>query len=457
MRAIRGLAISLIVCLLPAALRADDGTPEFVRAYIAAHSGGVPSFARQTGLACSACHYQFLTLTPLGRRFKLNGYILTNQRSITETDSTNGGRLDLNPFAMLSAMATASLTHTQGALPDAQNDAVALPQELSVFLAGRISSNVGVFSQFTYAGADGAFGIDNLDFRFANKTTVGGGTEVVYGVTLHNNPTIQDLWNTTPGWGFPFIGSEGAPAGAAATLIDGGLSQNVLGLGGYTLVGNLVYGELTVYRSAFQGTTAPSSATGAIHGVAPYWRLALQKEWDHRYLMVGTFGLRTSLFPDALSGPRNTFSDVGLDAQFETKAGRGNLVARGSWIRESQTLDATFAGGGSANPKNTVKTFRLNASYYPQQWLGLTGGYFQTDGTRDAVLYAPAPVTGSANGDPKTNGFIGEVDFNPWENTRLGVQYTGYANFNGLSTNYDGSGRNASGNNTLFLFLWVAF
>ena len=457
MRSLRSLVVSLFLGVLPAAAHAGGGTPDFLRTYIARYAAGVPSFARQTGLACSACHYQFLTLTPFGRRFKLNGYTLTNQRPITETDSTNGGRLDLNPFSMVSAMATASLTHTQDTLPDAQNDAVALPQELSVFLAGRITSKVGVFSQFTYGSADGGFGIDNLDFRFANTTTLGGGTDVVYGVTLHNNPTIQDLWNTTPGWGFPFIGSEGAPAGTAATLIDGGLSQNVLGFGGYALVGKLVYGELTVYRSAFQGTTAPSSATGAIHGVAPYWRLAVQKEWEHRYLMVGTFGLHTSMFPDVLSGPRNTFSDIGLDAQFETRAGSGNLVARGSWIRESQTLDASFAAGGSANPKNTLKTFRFNTSYYPRQWLGLTGGYFQTDGTTDAGLYAPASVTGSANGNPKTNGFIGEVDFNAWENTRLGAQYVGYSNFNGLSTDYDGSGRNASGNNTLFLFVWIAF
>lgn len=457
MRATRALVVSLILCLLPAVAQAGGGAPDLVRAYIARYTAGVPSFARQTGLACSACHYQFLALTPFGRRFKLNGYTLSNQRPITETDSTNGGRLDLNPLALISTMASASLTHVKDTLPDEQNNAVALPQEFSVFLAGRISSKMGVFSQFTYAGADGGFGIDNLDFRYANTTTFGSGTNVTYGVTLNNNPTTQDLWNTTPGWGFPFIGSEGAPSAAAGTLIDGGLSQNVLGLGGYALVGNLVYGELTAYRSAFQGTTAPSSATGAIHGVAPYWRLALQKEWEHRYLMVGTFGLHTSIFPDVLIGPRDTYSDIGLDAQFETRAGSGNLVARGSWIRESQTLDATFAAGGSANAKNTLKTLRFNTSYYPRQWLGLTGGYFQTDGTADALRFAPDPVTGSANGNPKTNGFIGEVDFNPWENTRIGLQYVGYSNFNGQSTNYDGSGRNASGNNTMFLFLWVAF
>jgi hypothetical protein len=33
----------------------------------------VPSFARQTGLACEACHTVFPELTPFGRQFKANG------------------------------------------------------------------------------------------------------------------------------------------------------------------------------------------------------------------------------------------------------------------------------------------------------------------------------------------------------------------------------------------------
>jgi hypothetical protein len=458
MRAIAAI-LSVLYIMLPASLSATDDPNALVRAYVASRTTAwhLPSYARQTGLACSACHYQFLTLTPFGRKFKLNGYTLTNLPALVDKDSTvNGGRLSLSPFSMFSAMVTAALTHVSDDIPDTQNDAVALPQELSGFLAGRITSKVGIFSQFTYAGADGAFGIDNVDIRYANKTSIGD-REMAYGFTVNNNPAVQDLWNTTPAWGFPFIGSEGAPGGAASTMIDGGLSQNVLGLGGYTMIGGLVYGELSVYRSAFQGAAAPSAETGAIHGVAPYWRLALQKEWEHQYLMLGTFGLHTSLFPDVLTGPRNTYSDVGLDAQFESNVGTGNLVVRGAWIHERQTLDATFAAGGSANPSNTLKVLRLNASYYPRQWLGMTGGYFDTRGSTDATLYAPADVEGSSNGSPKTNGFVAEVDFNPWENARLGLQYTGYANFNGGKTNYDGSGRDASGNNTLYAFTWLAF
>src|SRR5947207_9631370 len=35
----------------------------------------VPSFARQTGLPCSGCHYMPPELNPAGRRFKLLGYV----------------------------------------------------------------------------------------------------------------------------------------------------------------------------------------------------------------------------------------------------------------------------------------------------------------------------------------------------------------------------------------------
>ena len=460
-RSRRWLAVVLLLAGVPLPARADS-LDDMVRAYVIARSSGraaeatrVPSYARQTGLACSACHYQFLALTPFGRKFKLNGYTLTDRTLITEKDSTNGGKLSLSPFSLLSAMATAGMTNLNDAVPDTQNDAVSLPQELSVFLAGQITSKVGFFSQLTYSGAEASVGIDNLDFRYANHTS--GSTQVVYGLTLNNNPTVQDLWNSTPAWGYPFIGSDAAPAPMASPVIDGAFSQNVLGLGAYTMIGGLVYAEFSVYRSAIQGQAAPDIASGAIGGVAPYWRLALQKDWGKQYLMIGTYGMYASVYPDALTGPTNAFTDIGVDAQFETKAGRGNVVARTSWIHEDQTLDAAVASGGATAASNSLSTVRFNVSYYPIQWLGVTAGYFQTTGSTDPALYPANPVDGSANGSPKTTGFIAELDFNPWENTRVGLQYTAYGDFNGGTTDYDGSGRNASGNNSLFLFVWLVF
>src|SRR4051794_24235841 len=66
---------------------------------LALRTARIPSFARQTKLACSVCHYQFPELTPFGRLFKLNGYTLTGLTPITSTqDSTKAATLELAPI-----------------------------------------------------------------------------------------------------------------------------------------------------------------------------------------------------------------------------------------------------------------------------------------------------------------------------------------------------------------------
>jgi len=45
----------------------------------------------------------------------------------------------------------------------------------------------------------------------------------------------------------------------------------------------------------------------------------------------------------------------------------------------------------------------------------------------------------------------------PWQNLRFQFQYVAYSKFNGASRNYDGAGRNASDNNTLYFLTWVLF
>jgi hypothetical protein len=43
-----------------------------------------PSFARQTGMACEACHTVYPELTHFGRVFTPNGYILTNVKQVRD-------------------------------------------------------------------------------------------------------------------------------------------------------------------------------------------------------------------------------------------------------------------------------------------------------------------------------------------------------------------------------------
>ena len=423
----------------------------------------VPGFSRQTGLACSACHFQFPQLTPFGRLFKLNGYTMTALTTIRShaADTTKRETLGLLPIPPVSAMAVASLTTTRTAIPGTQNSTASFPQQASIFVAGAIAPHVGIFSQFTYAAADGSLGIDNVDIRYANHTTVGE-HDLLYGVSLNNNPTVQDVWNTVPAWGFPFMSSGVAPSGNAATLIDGGFGQQVVGLGAYALWNSLLYTEVTAYRSAPQGAAGPldSTAVNAVHGVMPYWRVALQHQFDAGYLMVGTFGIAGSLYPSGVTGLTNRHTDLGFDAQFERPAGDGGaVIMRSSFIRESRTLSALVAEdpAAAANVSNRLSTLRVNATYQPNTTYGFTAGLFGTGGTTDTLLYSPGAITGSAIGSPSTRGYLAELSVNPWQNVRIAGQYTGYTRFNGASQNYDGNGRNARGNGTFYLYTWIAY
>ena len=84
--------------------------------------------------------------------------------------------------------------------------------------------------------------------------------------------------------------------------------------------------------------------------------------------------------------------------------------------------------------------------------------YFRTPGNADDLLYNTGEaVTGSATGSPKTSGYILELDWLPRRDVRFLLQYTAYRNFNGSRTDYDGFGRNASDNNTLYVLGWFMF
>lgn len=430
-------------------------------AAIANATARIPSFSRQTGLACSACHNQFPQLTPFGRLFKLNGYTMNGLKNIVAGDSTRPS-LSLVPIPPLSAMIVTSLTHTSKAAPEAQNNSAMFPEQASLLLGAAITPRIGAFVQFTYEAQEGAIGIDNVDLRYANHTTVAA-KDLLIGVTMHNNPTVQDVWNTVPAWSYPFMSSSTAPSPVASTLLEGNLGQQVIGLGGYALWDNLLYAELTAYRSAQQGTHAPldSGSQDVVDGVIPYGRLALQHAFENTYFMIGGFGVAGArIFPSGVTGATDHFTTLGLDAQLEQKLDQGGamLIGRTSFIHEKQTLDATFAAEEAENARATLNSFRANVSYLPSTRMSGTVGYFNTSGSTDTLRYAPGELTGSRTGSPNTNGFIGELDFNAWQNTRLGLQYTAYRLFNGASDAYDEvGGRKASHNNTMYLYAWVAF
>jgi len=427
----------------------------------------VPSFARQTGFACEACHTVFPELTPFGRRFKLNAYAVDNLPQVSGMTPSKEQTLLLNQLPPLSLMLQFSYTSTGKALPDsaiagaeAKNGQVLLPQQASLFYAGRIAPELGGFVQITYDGVDNGFVWDNTDVRYAHVAN----DKMLWGISFNNNPTVQDPWNSTPAWTSPFDQTSSvAPGPGAATLLDGSqFDMSTAGLSVYAFINNSVYAELGAYHSAPNGFGQIDSTVDVpvINGLAPYWRLAYERQWDRKSWEVGAYGMEAKVFPAdgtfALAGATDKYSDWAVDSQFQYIGDEHLLTLTGTYISEKQTLDATSAATGS-NASNDLKTLRLNASYYYQRKYGAALGYFSTTGSEDAVLYAPNPLDGYANNKPDSKGWIAELDWVPYQNTKFALQYTMYNKFNGGSTDYDGAGRDAKDNNTLYLLSWINF
>ena len=289
---------------------------------------------------------------------------------------------------------------------------------------------------------------------------------------------MQDLWNSTPAWGFPYAASNANVSPLAGTAINGAFAQNVAGLSAYLYWNESLYAEVGGYRSAQQGITnqltggagpLDGTASNVISGLAPYWRLGYEYDWGRNTLEAGVYGFNVKVFPGsasgtptALSGPINRFNDVAEDVQYQFIGDKHLFTLGGTHIHESMTLDSSFATGASASPSNTLSTTELQATYYYRRKLGGTVQYFSTTGSTDTLLY-PATTPGqsgvitSANGSPDTRGWIAEVNYLPWLNVKVSLQYTWYSKFNGGGSNYDGVGRNAADNDTLYLLLWFAY
>jgi len=157
------------------------------------------------------------------------------------------------------------------------------------------------------------------------------------------------------------------------------------------------------------------------------------------------------LYPVGIAGSTDGYTDVAFDAQFENKISDGSIVAYATYITEKRTLDATYALGLSSGINNKLNSFRMNCTYNFPALVGITVGYFSWSGDSDPILYAPGAVGGSVSGSPNSNGIMAQIAYIPWATTEFTLQYVLYNKFNGQSTNYDGAGRDASDNNTIYL------
>jgi hypothetical protein len=458
-------------------------------AFLAVSAGpaeALPSYARQTGQPCAACHTGYPELTPFGRRFKIGGYTL------------QGGDWQGPP---VSAMYMVGFTHSNSPFdpvngpsppPGLHNNDNLASQQVSGFLAGRLYGNVGSFIQVTGNPVAGTAFFDASDIRYADTLKLFG-QDTIWGIDANNTPTVEDPWNTTPAWGWPQIASTIGPGVVAfappLTHVESGYGQIVGGVGAYMFWNDMLYADFTAYKGlpvpVLQALNDGNSNTDAVTNVAPYWRVALEPHWGSHYLMVGTFGMYGQVVPGRQYGyGTDNYLDVGFDSQYQYDGDQYSLTVKLTDIMEWQKLNATYGLGNSSNINNTRNSLKANASFVWDHTYSIGFGYFNVTGSSDCNLFGSGnnafctpngigstnnSYTSSPNGNglildlayiPFSHGAPGPYDYKTW-NARIGVQFIEYLHVYGGSTNFDGSylggTHNASGNNSVFAYAWLAF
>jgi hypothetical protein len=460
----------------------------------------VPSFARQTGQNCVSCHAggQFPELTPYGRMFKMTGYTIGSRA------------MPLAVMGVVNYAKVADTSKSDDPAADFQKDGSAVFSSGSLFIAGKITDNIGLFSQISYdnfavTNDDGSFSghtsADNIDLRYADRF-VDANRDLIVGVSLNNNPSVVDPWNTAAAWmQYVPAASLGSHQFADAnTPFPGyGAGGNIAGISAYMFWNKTVYAELGTYRTANQGLSFMSAGVpdGELTKLSgnnnPYWRLAATREWGPHNLMVGTSGMIAHVYdtgsdtdPDNLGHYRNT----GIDAQYQYLLDPHTFTAQVAYMRQVQTYSATALAEASAaatyvladgvtpvdaaNPTDTTNIFRAKVSYVYQAKYGGSLAFFNKTGTSNTFNQtsgfdpvgcegtvvcsaSSSRVGGNLSGNPATSGITYEAFWIPKQNIRIGAQYTAYSKFNGASDNYDGFGRNAKDNNTLFAYVWFVY
>lgn len=424
----------------------------------------VPSMARQTGYECAKCHTVFPELTPYGRQFKLGAFADSSdkwdQKPLIE-------RLPI-AVALIGSRTSTNDTNAGGTMPtDFPQNNRGIIQTAAIYYGGKIVDNAGALIQYNYDGIEKRWGMEMFDARYANAMTLAG-KELTYGITLSNNPTVTDIYNSTPAWGFPHTGTAASQM-PAASLIDMTLASKVGGITLYGMWDNLIYAEIGNYRTASKGAFRFGSwgqpwgseelAGSVLDGNAPYWRFAVQQELGDHNFSVGTFGLVAKVKQDVNDSSlgSNRFRDIGFDVRYQYIKGEHTASASSTWITEKQKWNDAVVGSLASNSTDTLKTFRTDVHYYFRRQWGGGLQYFRTTGTSDDLRYNTGDaLMGSSSGSPNTKGWTAELNYLPWQNTKLALRYTSFQQFNGASTDYV-PGRNASNNNTIFLMGWVLF
>jgi hypothetical protein len=453
------------------------------------YAEALPLFSRQTDQNCVACHAggQYPELTPYGRYFKLTGYTLGKRANVPVSVQFVGG--------------AATSTNGNNGTGQVNQSGKLEPNYLFLNVGGKITDNFGAFSQWYYAFNEQVSGNGNIpnqnqfaadiqDWRYADRY-VGDSTDTIkdfiWGASLNNYAGATDVWNSSPMWMYPYMGSTrnystyGLPFNTRLSAY----SIHNPGVGVYAYINRNFYVEADLYQSGGSGALSwmtypatnsnPNNAPVYLKGVNPYVRLAYQSDEraGHNW-MVGVLGANINQYSScttiansgsyqgsvpscrainspALSSGTVQYQDRAVDGQYQYLVDPHTVTAQARYTKETISDPNGIL---YSNANNKTNSFMTKISYVYNATYGAAVAFQNITGTAD-TFYGTNAVTGAAL-NPNSAAWIPSIWYQPLQNVRLTYQYTAFTKYNGGTINYNGLGTNASANNASWLYLWVA-
>lgn len=393
----------------------------------APEASAVPVFARQTGMACSACHFQhFPLLNGFGRSFKASGFTLMGAQGKIE-----GEHLDIPNQLNMAVLSSAYWQDEVGAKTGANSvdqarwGVPASGGELSIFYGGRASEFAGFLSELGAAGTGGAAatGAAKLALLFpvadmrAGLVAYTGGQGAAYGFETQNTgaaDTHKMMGNSGPS-------KQHVAATYAASYLGTRTSAT-----GINLVANSGMGFVSVGKYA-----AVDPGTGNANDLPlTYGRVVANMDlagWDAGF-GVQIFGGDQAI----LLGTQTSYEATVIDAQFQGElAGMetGLYVTYGTAPANKNGKGNAMAGGWSTLSKTNsvsqvdVKASTLNVAASVEVVHGATVQAAVRFATLDygTAAGAGATYTGKSFAD---NAVMLGATYDITQNIALGLNYT---------------------------------
>jgi len=318
-------------------------------------ASAIPAFARQTGLACKACHFQhFPLLNSFGRAFKSSGFTMMGAQAKVEDEH-------LSIPATLNMSGLTTIGYQKQSNNVAASNQYLLPVsggELSLFFGGHISDFAGFLTEVGMTGGGGAAsaGAAKLPLLWdvGNNTRVGlvaasGGPGPAYSFELLNTGAVDT---------HRLMSSRGAnEEHFAASSAFGYLRTNKVTSMGASLVASGDMGFVNIGKYAVNGptiSTAPNSNT-------------LNTTYARGVYMFNAGGWDSAVGIQNFSG-RDGTAAIGLDTkatfidgQMQGEAGGMPLGIYASYGRAPGSVHGNVFNGAAGVNNTNRKSFNIAA------------------------------------------------------------------------------------------------